>query len=199
MKNKTRIGLLFATKIEAMAFIKTMNLVEEKPLLHYQDEHYDVIIFGMGHLLSEEELQYIAGLQLKEFWNLGVCGSLNKNLKIFQVCCPHQIMLESEYMERSQILSCNRDLQAHTITLMTVTTPLHGGKRREKVAKFADLVDMEAYHLLLSLKKIGVSCKILKCISDDCLEGGSETIRRNLPQAADIIQKALVGIVGVNE
>jgi nucleoside phosphorylase len=154
----------------------------------YEKPEFNLLITGIGKISARLATKYAIEQGAEKFINAGVCGSLNDELKLFQICYP-KIIKDLDLIQSGipEIAINNKD----NLKIGMISLPLHGGQEREIFQKHADLIDMESYGVASAIENPKKSLKIIKCISDFCQAGGSAEIKKNLPKASALLRDAI--------
>ncbi|HOV90780.1 MAG TPA: 5'-methylthioadenosine/S-adenosylhomocysteine nucleosidase [Syntrophorhabdaceae bacterium] len=166
------IGIVMATMLEADPFLATLSLkeMETSPFRFYGNDDILLIISGIGKTNSAMATTYlIQNFKPKCICNLGAAGATNNQCQL------------GEYYQISEIVEPDRpDLRtgiphrhkpdvldySHTVVLATQDKPVHSSVERKKIAKLAQLVDMEGAAVTQVCRQFHVKCLIFKFVSD---------------------------------
>ena len=185
-----KVCVLMATEMEASELIKeSVNALEsETPFLIYRNAEFNLLITGIGKINAKLATVWALSQGAEKFINAGICGCLNDQLALFQVCCPSSIKDLDLMQCGAKEIYCD---QKENLCIGTVSKPLHGGQERQNFQIYCDLVDMEAYGIASALEMGKNTLKMIKCITDFCQLDGSIEIKKNLPQASLLLQAAV--------
>lgn len=154
----------------------------------------NVLITGMGISNAIHATEWAIAQGANNFINAGICGCINNQLNLFQICYPSSIInLEGNIEQNIAIEIKNTE----SLRIGTVQNPLHGGQNRILFQKYCDLIDMESYAIALTLMKRKLPLRLIKCISDFCQSNGHGEIKKNLPRASLLLRDAI--ILDINE
>lgn len=182
--------ILMATEMEASALIKDCKQAQlnDLPFLVFSYDNFHLLITGMGKSNAKLATNWAVEQGFKKFINAGICGCLNDQLTLFQICYPSIIKnLNSSGTDSNEILGSG----VESYRIGTVRKPLHGGQERQLFQKSCDLIDMESYEIALALHNHGISLGLIKCVTDFCHPNGSAEIKKNLPRASLLLRDAI--------
>lgn len=186
-----KICVLLATEIEALAILKELSKSTQPnlPFPLFVGADLNVLITGMGKTNALRATEWAHAHGANNFISAGICGCINDQLNLFQICFPSFIIdLEGNLEENNTIEIKNSD----NLRIGTVDNPLHGGQNRTNFRKHCDLIDMESYAIAHTLQKQKIPLRLIKCISDFCLENGTLEIKKNLPRASLLLRDAII-------
>jgi len=174
--------LFIATLKEAMSLL---HALETKKLSNgsYLFDGGEIIICGMG-----PEAAYISakGASKNAHWiNVGIAGSTAyEQGSIVRVGRVARLENPLDYIVVDD---------EHLATLYTASCPIYSAP---SVSEEHYVVDMEGFSIAKAARERGVSCSILKVVSDYCDEASHETILANLPlYSAKIRDQILASLV----
>lgn len=177
---------------EAVATIQRLHAREIKPNVYMFSNGY-IVISGMGNLAAASFIA-LHGSNAKEIWNLGAAGCLtgtSKPLEIFEISTvinnpllPDIIDVHSQKLYES--LHPPIILSPQGKRLVSSHYPIHLPELREKLAQYADLIDMEGYGVAHAAEHLGVPCRQWKVVTDFCNAQGPDMIEKLLNDVSKI-------------
>ena len=156
-----------ATEMEAAGLIADSIKIKELDCPHtvYTNLKFNLLIMGMGKRNAAQATHWAISQGAIHFINAGVCGSLNDELELFQICYPSIIKdLDLISLSSKEFICNNQEKWA----IGSIDQPLHGGQNRVKYQQHVDLVDMESFGVASALSEPRENLKLIKCISDLC-------------------------------
>ncbi len=198
------IALLLATREEAAPVLAALRA---EPLADAPFETYGfvarrrrpaglVVVTGMGPAAAAAAVRHVcAAHKVRHLVNAGICGALRAGF------APGSVYRVASAADGDAPLSRPAapvdvsplfwgDLPA--ARLASVAAPVFGGDRRDRLAEAADLVDMEGFAVARAAAACGVSCTLVKGVSDLATEQGREELRRNLRQVSEAVAERLL-------
>jgi len=180
------IGLIMATMLEAKPFVPALGLKEydAKPFRIFGNGNISLVICGIGKANAAIACTYfIRSCNPASLCNLGAAGavderlSLGECLQVDKVIEPDRPDLEtgnpSEHIP--QIMDGFR-----CATLATQDKPVIDMAERKKIARLAQLVDMEGAAASQACRRFEKPCYLFKFVSDTPAHGQSSDIRMNI-------------------
>ncbi|HOO45226.1 MAG TPA: hypothetical protein PLM29_03275 [Deltaproteobacteria bacterium] len=172
MPQDHRIGLVFATMIEAGPFIQGLSLTGtmEKPFEVYENDRISLIISGIGKANASMACTYLITARTPSLiCNLGAAGATTDRYRLGQCLHVHKIiepdrpgLITGKPHEHQTVMLDGFE----TAVLATQDRPVITGVERDMIAPAADLVDMEAASIAQVCRRMAVPCYIFKFISD---------------------------------
>lgn len=166
------ICLLMATHLEAKPFILELPMtnIEKKPFPVYRKKNITLIISGIGKANAAMACVYSC-LKFKPscIANLGASGATNKKLALGE---PLHVKTAFDY-DRPQFKSKAPHkfkpdiLEGFSYAkIATRDSAVLDPEERKKLAKTADLIDMECASVIQACEKFDTKCYIFKFVSD---------------------------------
>ena len=189
------IAVLCATDMEAGPLLDMCNVAEQDDetcrIFSGSARGVPIVlaISGMGSSAARRACdRLVQHYDATTVVNLGVCGGLETGLK------PGDLFTVDTVLDGDAILDADRNAvpaaQPSTwpgldaLSLGTVSDPVFGTERRETLARQCALVDMEGLAVADECRRRGVTCIMLKGVSDRACSEGREDIRKNLDDVA---------------
>ena len=167
------IGILFATPMEAQPFQK--GGVPQGVVV--------VVAEKMGLDAARIAAEQLVAQGCSTIINAGVCGALDDRLErgaVFRVSSV-----------RNESLRESVTLAAGTKRLVSVETPLFEAERKQTLSSGGDLVDMEGFAVAQVCEAQGVSCILLKGVTDFGDGEGKADIKTHLASVSSAVADAL--------
>lgn len=194
LTNKTCV--LSATEMEVAPLLKELTPISNSSLLYplFIGSNLNVLITGMGNTNAIHATEWAIAQGANNFINAGICGCINDQLNLFQICYPSSIIKLDGNIDQNAVIEIKN---CENFRIGTVQNPLHGGQNRILFQKHSDLIDMESYAIAHTLMKHKLPLRLIKCITDFCQPHGHGEIKKNLPRASLLIRDAI--IFSINE
>lgn len=185
--------ILFSTHIEAAPSIKRLGALPlQDNLFEFDCGH--ICMSGIGGLSTGHAL----GSLQKDFstiWNLGVAGSLHKDLPFGRIChvatvnkyLPHEKSLDQHSISMTRSLHPPQIISKEGFRLLSSDFPLHQKERKIELQSKYDLIDMEGYTIAYHANRWNKECKMWKWVSDFAEEGGPQMIKKSLSELSEKI------------
>jgi len=188
LSNKTCV--LIATEMEASPLLKELTKTsnDSAPYPLFEGSNINVLITGMGFINAANATEWAITQGAKKFINAGICGCINDQLLLYQICYPSFIINLDDNIEKNKTIEIKN---SENFQIGTVRDPLHGGQNRTLFQNYCDLIDMESFPIAYTLKKHQLPLRLIKCISDFCQTNGQNEIKKNLPRAALLLREAI--------
>ncbi|MFF4402315.1 nucleosidase [Streptomyces sp. NPDC001480] len=157
------------------------------------DDRFPVLVTGMGKVNATAALALaLAGNELPgEIVNLGTAGALKEGLLgVHEVSRVLQHDLDTALLHAISGQVHGAPLTVATgpgPTLATGDTFVSDSAVRERLARDADLVDMEGYAVAAVARRLGVPVRLVKFVSDQADEGARTTWPEAVDHAAGIL------------
>jgi adenosylhomocysteine nucleosidase len=168
-------GILFATKMEADSFLE-----QTRP------DHCIVTVSGMGmeaacsatrRLIEEQGVTHIV--------NAGICGALDGTL------VRGSVFFVSKVWTEDQCDNVSLQHRPNAKRLVTVNEPVFQTDRKEKLAAFADLVDMEGFVIARLCQEHNIPCVLIKGITDFGDPQGKADIKKHITSVSEKVTETL--------
>ncbi len=169
------IGILFATQMEADSFLE-----QGRP------DHCIVSISGIGMAAAHSATQKLIKEQhVERIVNAGICGTLDDTLARGSVFFVSEVLTE----DRSDSVSLQHRPQSKR--LVSVNEPVFQTDRKERLAPFADLVDMEGFAIAKLCQEHGIPCVLIKGITDFGDPQGEADIKKHIALVSEKVTETL--------
>ncbi|MBT8341582.1 MAG: hypothetical protein HKP58_20335 [Desulfatitalea sp.] len=203
-------GLVFATRFEAKPFLALSRAEKTTPepfeIYHTPLQPRLVItVCGMGKVAAAAAAQ---SLLLRHgvtcLVNAGACGALHDTAGFEVEQLLHIVSaLEGDHEvlgKQSLPIVCQHrlKLQLPPARLVTCDRPVFDLRRRSKYAAFADVVDMEGAAIARVAAWHGVTCDLIKGVSDHARPTQRKTLLENLHAVSTRISEVLCQALDVN-
>jgi len=156
-----------------------------------------VVISGMGRDQAAAATEYaIATLGATHLVNVGICGTLSSSFKPGDLCRVREVADGDSLFLGNTAPS----LPLHLVgawgnlvpaRLASVSEPVFGGERRDRLAVHADVVDMEGYAIARICAQHSLPCYLLKGVSDLADAAGRAALHRNLASVSEALAKPI--------
>jgi len=158
----------------------------------------EMVISGMGGIKAAAATEYAIGSRgARIVVNPGICGTISSRLKPGDICRIREtadgdaLLLGNTSSGLPLHLSGGWD-NLPTARLASVTEPVFGGERRERLSAHAELVDMEGHAVAQACAHHSIPCILLKGVSDLADDSGREHLLRNLEAVSVSVAKRVV-------
>jgi len=194
------IAVILATRMEADPLLKRLA-AEPVPARPFNTWRFAsaggglIVVSGMGQAAARLAAAYALDQPgVGRIVNAGICGSLRGD-------APGNLFCVGEAMDGDAILSGGPTM-GHNVPpgpwfgltrarLTTVLEPVFDAKKRQALAKAAELVDMEGFAITSVCRERGVACHLVKGVSDRADEDGKDAIARNLPTVCEALAETV--------
>jgi len=191
------IGIIFATRREAEPFIEHTNarkLDDEQFPVWRVPSPLDaaVLICGMGKRAASAGIRHlIETYRPLEVVNAGICGSAAEGLEPGTVCCVSEVR---DGNTEAAPIPCGpgRFAGLPAARLTTSDKPVFDPERRQEIAAWGELVDMEGAAIADECSRRGIPCVLLKGVSDMADDAGKQAIRSNIDAVSEKVADALI-------
>lgn len=201
------VGVIYATRREAKPFLSDLSAppLTTRPFLTYQrvDDGYPpciVIVSGMGKVAAAAAASHLVlAHRVSILVNAGLCGRLTPDLRwtvgdLFRI--NSAVEGDCDRFGRPEpVVTCDTRWfsQLEAVRLVTCDRPVFDPAQRSRLAAVGELVDMEGAAVARVAAFYGVSCAMVKGISDVADEAGRQELARNLDRVSGRIAQTLVG------
>ncbi|HOP65039.1 MAG TPA: hypothetical protein PK358_06405 [Spirochaetota bacterium] len=202
MKGKT--GIVIATMIEALPFIKGLSLepTARKPFPVYINNEFTLIVSGIGKVYAA----LAAGMLIRDsgisaLINTGSAGGLREGVKtgdIFHI---------SEVVDYDRPKLRNNEMRIikpdtfdgfRLASLATLDRPVITAGDRQLVGQYADIIDMEGAGFLQACRAFGADAYLWKIVSDTAEDTSGADIVANIKKLSDTLFQFMKESVFVN-
>lgn len=196
------IGFVFATEMEAAPFLEATGAVKiaDEPIPLYRFDHSGVPVEGTIAVsgMGPEAGARAAGILIDEHGatevvNAGVCATA---VEEFAVGALFRVTEIREWREdeagRSLHCSAERWSDLAAGRLATVAEPVHDRSLRERISRYAELIDMEGYAVARLCDGRGIGVHLIKGVTDSADERTGEAIRTNIAAVSEKIASTLL-------
>lgn len=199
------IGLIAATRMEAEPLLEALaaRLRSKDP---FEVWEFDASAGRPGGLLMVSgigrESAAAAAVHLIGQWraahvvNFGVCGALAGDLAPGRIFRVDSVADGDAILRGETAASCwappNGWVGLPIKRLATTGQPVFEADRRARLAREADLVDMEGFAVAEVCRQRGVPCWLIKGVTDRADASGKADIELNLPRLAAMLADAVV-------
>ncbi len=177
--------LVFAHRGEAMTFLKELELKSNSQYNDlYQNGDTLLLITKEGPHEVLVKLSYALGLfpNIKRIINLGICGSLNKEIELESIHKPRTIYKENEFKS----FQCNSNENKDSVDLITTEKRILTEDDASALKNFATLVDREAHAVAQVAKTFNKTFEVYKLVSDHITDAKfCERIKENAQLYSD--------------
>ncbi len=185
------IAVLYATEKEARPLLDRVHAVPvedaacalfsgrvaNRPLL--------IAISGMGMPAAEAACRHLVQThQVDTILNVGICAGLAGNMPVGALYTAGEAVVADACQADDPSAPVGVPLTAWPglprKRLGSVSEPLFDAARREAIAAQCELVDMEGAAVARACRELGVTCRLLKGVSDDARPGSRDTLLEHL-------------------
>jgi nucleoside phosphorylase len=193
MINSAVTGIVMATRLEAEPFIGSglFTCIEEKPLPVYQYGSVFLILSGIGKAYAAIASTYlITKYKTEVMYNIGAAGSTTEDFILGDILHIDSVI---DYDRPTLIGSKPRYLKPEvltdykTATLATQDVAVVSPVEREKVGKFASLVDMEGAAFVQACRTFKVKNYLFKIVTDTPVHTADKQIIDNIKTTRDLL------------
>lgn len=172
MSGNPLIGLVAATKLEAIPFIRDLGLLEQAadPFEFYRSDRLVLILTGIGKANAAMAVAHlIHRFNPALVCNVGASGAtdarcgLGESYHIARIVEPDRPRIRSG-LPREHLPDLLEGLPL--AALATQDRPLRDPAERERIAAHAPLADMEGAAVAQTCRRFGVKCFLFKFVSD---------------------------------
>lgn len=168
------IGIIFATEMEARPFLE-----------RGEPDGVVTIISGMGMVAAQEATEkLVTEHRCSLVINAGVCGALNEDLERGKVYRIAQTDVET-------FDDCS-EVQSEGLRLVSVDKPVFELERKRRLSAHADLVDMEGHAVAQVCDEHGVSCVMLKGVTDFGDDQGKADIKKHIDLVSESVAEVVI-------
>jgi adenosylhomocysteine nucleosidase len=201
------IGVIFATPQEAAPFLTQCDgqALGSTPITLYQGHlpapcrsHLKVAIVGMGpHAAAAGLAWFLTHHPQHALVNAGICGALGDGAcfrpgSLFVIREVASEPTADIGLPQPGPLPPGPWDWLPRARLVTVANPVFDARRRERLARLGELVDMEGGALLQVAQDAGQPMWMIKAVSDMAGPGDHAALHANLARIAEIIARTLV-------
>ena len=196
---------LFATSAEARPFLErvTAAKVLDQP---FETHAYPaagrraaglVVISGMGPVRAAAATAYaITARGARRVINAGICGALHAGLQTgglrrITAVINGDAAACGDAAPPLDLATASPWATLPPARLATVTEPVFGGERRDRLAAAADVVDMEGWAVAQTCQRHHIPCLLFKGVSDMADTAGRDELQRNLAAVSDLLAQTL--------
>ncbi len=186
MSGNPVIGLVMATLLEAVPFIRDLSLREwgAEPFSLYGDDRITLIISGIGKANAAMACAYLIQTRRPALvCNLGAAGAADRRCALGE-CYHISKVIEPDRPGLKSGLPHEHlpdVLDGFAVAaLATQDRPLRDPDERESVASSAQLADMEGAAVVQACRRFGVNCFLFKFASDTPDQRQSAEIVKNI-------------------
>ncbi|OPZ59853.1 MAG: nucleosidase [Deltaproteobacteria bacterium ADurb.Bin510] len=167
-----RLGLVMATELEAGPLIAALDLrlLQNRPYRIYGNTALTLVISGIGkahaaagtaHLIERHAPELIA--------NLGVAGALSDSFSLGELCQAASVTEPDRldvFTNQSPEFTPATLSGPRQVRLATMDRPARTAAERAELAELAELIDMEGAAVIQTAATYGLSCHLIKLVSD---------------------------------
>lgn len=167
-----KIGLLFATDIEAESFVNGLSLssITMKPFYIYNSGNIYLIISGIGKAYAAMAASFL----IREYgtdiiFNIGAAGSTTLEIRLGDIFHIDKVVeYDRPPLFKKEIRILKPDIISgfKTGSLATQDKPVIAAGHRLEMSKFADLVDMEGAAVVQACRLFGAKSYLYKYVTD---------------------------------
>ncbi len=207
------IGIIAATRIEAEPLLKLLGaqLSSSDPFEVWEfDESAErpaglLVISGIGRETAAAAASHLIDkCRATHVVNFGVCGALAGDIAPGSIFRAGTVVNGDAVLREEATQPCAGQLHGWdnlpVKKLATTGRPVFDADRRERLARTADLVDMEGFAVAEVCRRHSVPCWFIKGVTDRADASGKADILANLPglaaELADTLAPALPGMRG---
>lgn len=184
MSHHHKTCFLVATVTEAKPFFQDFKLEKKwdlSPIQFFESPNFDLLITGVGPILSSQACGIIAKESHQQWINLGVAGALNEELQFGDCVKINQCSL---HMSQNPVQK-NFDsiiFSEQGQKCLSSIFPIHDKNEKQKLQNQFDLIDMESYSIALAAKLHNKELIMEKAISDHADGVLKKDIVKNIPK-----------------
>jgi len=199
------VGIVFATKMEAEPFFAKTDSkqISERPFPLFKapvpghNTPCFLVICGMGKIMAALATQLlIREHQATMVVNAGVCGALTEGIEtgsVFRIMETWEADADKTAGKVLRVVSPEKAWGSlKGARLATNDSPLFDIERRKKLARHAELVDMEGAAVARTAAMYGVPCSLIKGVTDFADQDSREALHRNLKEVSQKIASILI-------
>lgn len=198
-------GLLVATQKEAAPLIERLDAtrIADEPMATYAFAPAgargggEIVISGMGPAAAAAGAQYLIERRDADVVvNVGVCGALADDFERGDLVQITGVVDGDRVLagEPDRVVACAPGPWAYLEAqrLATVETPIFEADRREAIAPYAGVVDMEGLAVARACADCGVTLHMLKGVTDLADGRGKDDIQRNIASVSAALAEVVV-------
>jgi adenosylhomocysteine nucleosidase len=198
------IAVLYATEKEARPLLDRVQAVpvEDATFPIFSARIADVplliAIGGMGMPAAAAACRHLVQRHhVDTILNVGICAGLADHMTMGTLYTVDAAFMADTFLSDTESSPVGEPVTAWpgiaAKRLGSVSEPLFDATRREAIAAQCDLVDMEGAAVARACRELGVTCHLLKGVSDDARPGSRDTLLKQLKPvserlAAQVIQ-----------
>ncbi len=199
------IAFIIATKMEADPLLRLLDArcVSLLPFTTYSfspaggEPDGVVVISGMGPEKARRATEHVVAEHAPSLvFNVGICGALSDKMEVASVHPVSSVLDGDKLLDSGDVdevpVSVDRETGLVPATLASVTEPVFEEDRRESLAKYTDIVDMEGYAVAKVCAANSVACRMLKGVSDFADKTGKHDISRNISTISAAVADAVL-------
>jgi len=198
-------GLLLATQKEAAWLIERLGATKlaDRPIATYAfapaggRDGGEIVISGMGPAAAAAAAEYlIERRDVDVVVNVGICGAVSEDFE------PGDLVQITGVVDGDAAAAgrpvtpvpCQAGPWAYleSTRLATVETPVFEPERRDAIAPYAAVVDMEGLAVAHACADCGVTLHMLKGVTDFADDGGKDAIQRNIASVSAALAEVVV-------
>lgn len=142
-------------------------------------------ISGFGLKPAHNCLQEVINkYPISEIINIGICGMVNDHLQINSLYQVNKVLYWPDTGRGSFSCALFPDLSLQRVTLASCGEGIFDSEKRQQINQFADIVDMEGAAIVELGNQYGLSCRLLKGVSDQADTGQQKMLFKNLKHLA---------------
>jgi nucleoside phosphorylase len=185
---ESMLTFLFATKREAAPLLERCDarIVCQTPYkimqitLPASRVTAHLIAGGIGRRNITRALAYVhTHYPVSHLVNAGICGSLADRLNVGDMVTIRRVAHEGE-ANHFELSWAHDNTVLRNVDLLTVDDPVFCRERRAILAAQGDVVDMEGYAIAEFCEAHGISCEMVKGVSDAADEKAQRIMRSTL-------------------
>ena len=199
-------GVIFATDKEAAPFLKLSGqhrLGDGSAAIFHNPVHegFFTMICGMGPAAAKAAAQSaIVERGAQRLVNAGICGALQSDPlwrpgAVFTVSRARAIDGREGILSKALVCDTRAWPQLPSADLVTTPAPLFNANRRNVLARWGALVDMEGAAIAGVAKAEGLPCTLIKGITDFADEAGRNDLQRRLAGVSRRIAEVLGAVL----
>lgn len=179
-----RILVVFAMKVEAHPFLKSIGAQEGEWVSLSDDLQLLTVISGMG-VVAAAAVTALWVREVDEIWNFGFAGALHEGLELGKIYKVNQVGKHLSLPEEIDGVSKRIAKKLFSpislgtdkgLSLVSSDYPIYDRSHLDQTFDGWDLVDMEGYGICQVADKHGVPCRLHKVVSDFADENTHQVI-----------------------
>ncbi|PKM10691.1 MAG: hypothetical protein CVV13_11985 [Gammaproteobacteria bacterium HGW-Gammaproteobacteria-3] len=169
--------LVFATAMEAAPLLQRLNARTERllPFAVYRaqcgaNDKLLILITGMGLQAARQAMHYMmTHYAPTHIVNLGIAGSLSRDCALGDIVQVTEtgVVRAGDDAIRITWTTLSAHADKAPVRLLSVNEPVFDNTQKQKLAPYAQLVDMEGAAIAAFCQQHALSCRIFKIVSDD--------------------------------